>query len=238
MNQKGLAHIFLILFLVAGLAVAVYLVQQKTNILPKAYEQGETTTNCEARVVKFSVDRPCTSAPNGFKTATYSCKVTVETQITEELDNQNLQSLSIQEETCRSLDDWVSRAKDACWARCPSSNSSPMPTPIITVSPVPISAPSGPTGLKGICSYSPRMQAKLSWNPVPGITEYTVYVTDVSKINTDYGVPLPDITTANTSITIGTHAGHIYTWSVSVSNSVGGAGSGSSSFECPPAPQQ
>ncbi len=38
MKQKGFAHLFLILFLVAGLAVAVYLVQKKTNILPKAYE--------------------------------------------------------------------------------------------------------------------------------------------------------------------------------------------------------
>lgn len=37
-NQRGFAHIFLILFLLAGLAVAVYLVQQKTNIFPKAYD--------------------------------------------------------------------------------------------------------------------------------------------------------------------------------------------------------
>lgn len=38
MRQKGSAHIFLILLLLVGLAVAVYLVQQKTNILPKAYD--------------------------------------------------------------------------------------------------------------------------------------------------------------------------------------------------------
>ena len=38
-RQAGIAHIFLILFLLAGLAVGVYLVQQKTNILPKAAEQ-------------------------------------------------------------------------------------------------------------------------------------------------------------------------------------------------------
>lgn len=43
MKQKGFAHIFLILFLLAGLAVAVYLVQQKTNILPKAADSERTT---------------------------------------------------------------------------------------------------------------------------------------------------------------------------------------------------
>lgn len=37
-RQAGFAHIFLILFLLAGLTVAVYLVQNKTNILPKADE--------------------------------------------------------------------------------------------------------------------------------------------------------------------------------------------------------
>lgn len=44
MNQKGVAHIFLILFLLVGLAIAVYLVQQKTNILPKAYEENPENT--------------------------------------------------------------------------------------------------------------------------------------------------------------------------------------------------
>lgn len=37
-NQKGIAHLFLIVILVAGVALAVYLVQQKTNILPFANE--------------------------------------------------------------------------------------------------------------------------------------------------------------------------------------------------------
>ena len=36
MNQKCFAHIFLILLLLVGLAVGIYLVQQKTNLLPKA----------------------------------------------------------------------------------------------------------------------------------------------------------------------------------------------------------
>lgn len=35
-NQKGFAHIFLIILLLVGLAVGIYLVQQKTNLLPKA----------------------------------------------------------------------------------------------------------------------------------------------------------------------------------------------------------
>lgn len=35
-NQKGFAHILLILLLLVGLAVGIYLVQQKTNLLPKA----------------------------------------------------------------------------------------------------------------------------------------------------------------------------------------------------------
>ncbi|KKQ77905.1 hypothetical protein A3B42_02920 [Candidatus Daviesbacteria bacterium RIFCSPLOWO2_01_FULL_38_10] len=36
MSQKGFAHILLLLLLLAGLAVGVYLVQQKTNLFPKA----------------------------------------------------------------------------------------------------------------------------------------------------------------------------------------------------------
>lgn len=35
-NQKGLVHILLVIFLLAGIALGVYLVQQKTNLLPKA----------------------------------------------------------------------------------------------------------------------------------------------------------------------------------------------------------
>jgi len=37
-QSNGFAHILLIVLLVAGLAVAIYMVQQKTNIFPKAYE--------------------------------------------------------------------------------------------------------------------------------------------------------------------------------------------------------
>ncbi len=43
LNQKGFAHIFLIIFLLVGLAIGVYLVQQKTNILPKASEMNPST---------------------------------------------------------------------------------------------------------------------------------------------------------------------------------------------------
>lgn len=38
-NQKGFAHVLVMLLLVAGLAAGVYLVGQQTNLLPKAYEQ-------------------------------------------------------------------------------------------------------------------------------------------------------------------------------------------------------
>lgn len=51
LNQRGIAHIFLILFLLAGLAVAVYLVQQKTNILPKAYEPDNAAIDSTSPIV-------------------------------------------------------------------------------------------------------------------------------------------------------------------------------------------
>ncbi len=38
LNQKGIAHLFLILIILAGLGLTVYLVQQRTNILPHASE--------------------------------------------------------------------------------------------------------------------------------------------------------------------------------------------------------
>ncbi len=37
-KENGMAHVLLIVLLVAGLAAAIYMVQQKTNIFPKAYE--------------------------------------------------------------------------------------------------------------------------------------------------------------------------------------------------------
>ena len=40
-NQKGVAQIFLVLFLLAGIALGVYLVQQKTNLFPKAARTGD-----------------------------------------------------------------------------------------------------------------------------------------------------------------------------------------------------
>ncbi len=39
-NQKGFAHILLLILLLAGIALGVYLVQQKTNLLPKAFLPG------------------------------------------------------------------------------------------------------------------------------------------------------------------------------------------------------
>lgn len=36
MKEKGIAQIIIILLIVAGIAAGVYLVQQKTNLLPKA----------------------------------------------------------------------------------------------------------------------------------------------------------------------------------------------------------
>lgn len=48
-NQKGFAHLFLIIILVAGIGLAVYLVQQKTNLFPWA-------TSCP-------VSGPCPTIP-------------------------------------------------------------------------------------------------------------------------------------------------------------------------------
>lgn len=44
LNQKGVAHLLLIILLIAGLGVAVYLVGQSTNIFPKAYEPKTSTS--------------------------------------------------------------------------------------------------------------------------------------------------------------------------------------------------
>lgn len=39
-NQKGFAHLFLIILLISGIGLGVYLVGQRTNILPHASESG------------------------------------------------------------------------------------------------------------------------------------------------------------------------------------------------------
>lgn len=40
-NQKGLVNILFLLLLLAGIALGVYLVQQKTNLLPRAFNQND-----------------------------------------------------------------------------------------------------------------------------------------------------------------------------------------------------
>ncbi len=52
-NQKGVAHLFLIVLLLAGLGVGVYVVQNRTNLLPKAskktVQKPETSFTLEAK---------------------------------------------------------------------------------------------------------------------------------------------------------------------------------------------
>lgn len=43
-NQKGFAHILILVLLLAGVGAGVYLVQTKTSFLPKAYNKKSTST--------------------------------------------------------------------------------------------------------------------------------------------------------------------------------------------------
>lgn len=120
MKERGAAHIFLILFLLAGLALAVYLVQQKTHIFPKAQESSVSPAsilNCSARLgsLSFSVDNYCDRVPNGYKSANYSCLITI--GIGANPINKAPQRISIQEgieETCKSVEDWENEAINNC----------------------------------------------------------------------------------------------------------------------------
>ncbi|MBU1031989.1 hypothetical protein KKE03_03670 [Patescibacteria group bacterium] len=58
LNQRGVTHIFLIVFLLAGLAVAVYLVQQKTNIFPRASVSGPISSPAPSVPVPVSGGEP------------------------------------------------------------------------------------------------------------------------------------------------------------------------------------
>jgi len=50
-NQKGISHILVLLFLVVGLGVSVYLVQQQTNLFSKAASPTSITcTACRADI--------------------------------------------------------------------------------------------------------------------------------------------------------------------------------------------
>lgn len=52
LSERGVAHILLIILLLAGLGIAVYLVGRETNIIPKAYEPK-----------KFPLSAPVTPSP-------------------------------------------------------------------------------------------------------------------------------------------------------------------------------
>lgn len=66
-NQRGFAHMFLVLFLLVGLAVAVYLVQQKTNILPKASENQSLSAwmDCVSSNITLSITGNLLAPSNG-----------------------------------------------------------------------------------------------------------------------------------------------------------------------------
>lgn len=216
MNQKGVAHIFLILFLLAGLAVGVYLVQQKTNILPKAFENTGVST-CGYRISKFSVDKPCGEVPDGFKSAKYSCRIIVETEFSEQTseDARAMQSVS-PEETCRSLDDWVSRARNKCASMC-SNQTSPVPTFPASPFASPISAlPPAPDRLMGVCP-SPGTSANLAWNPIPGASRYYHRVVDLDGDN----IWSENIKTVKAEAVYSTIYGHQYWWIVSACTPAG-----------------
>lgn len=245
-ESKGFAQIFLVVILLAGLVAAVILVQNRTNFFPKAYEPiypyptptPPSSSYCTSRISKFSLDQPCGGPEiQGFKSAKYYCQTTIETQISEPEGSSGLRSLEA-DETCRSIEEWVSRAKEVCWSKCstitPTLSLSPTPSATSVPTTEPPYYPPAPPWLDGSCSYSPNMQAKLSWGSVSGSIDYTVSSWDATKINTDYNVSLPDVITTGTSVTMGTQASHNYGWNVTARNSRGTAQSETAYFECPP----
>ena len=70
-NQKGLVHLIPLLLLFVGLAVGLYLVQQKTNLLPKAYNEQVSPLLYQQRIDNLKI---------GFN-------------ISKEIDNEQVQSL-------------------------------------------------------------------------------------------------------------------------------------------------
>lgn len=64
LNQKGTAALFPLILLLIGLVIGLYLVQQRTNLLPKAYEANPDSANnlsiireIEAKAEKISSDQ-------------------------------------------------------------------------------------------------------------------------------------------------------------------------------------
>ena len=70
MNQKGVAHILLIIILVIGLPVLVYLVGKKTNFLPKAFFQklGKATPIIDLKTEYSNPFKKETQYVNPFET--------------------------------------------------------------------------------------------------------------------------------------------------------------------------
>ncbi len=62
LNQRGIAHILVLLLLIAGLGVGVYLVQHQTNLFPKA-AVSKPITNCRVRPLCLDANPPCRLAP-------------------------------------------------------------------------------------------------------------------------------------------------------------------------------
>src|SRR3989344_2624683 len=75
-NQKGFAHILLLGVIVAGLAVAVYVVGIETKIFPKAAEFKQSVSGpvpvCQKGLNTFSLEQPCPGS-DLYKQASYTC---------------------------------------------------------------------------------------------------------------------------------------------------------------------
>ncbi len=211
LNQRGITHIFLILFLLAGLAVGVYLVQQKTNIFPKAFETP-TNSSCYARLGRFSVDKPCAEVQNGFRSASFDCLALAGSVL--DPSNQTPAHNIGTPETCKLAEDWLNEANNICQSICQN----PTPTPLLK--------PQAPTSVMQSC-YQNGMGALLTWDSPA--KEFVIRLQDLTSPN----YPVKEINATEFSYNLTIIPNFTYRWNVyAVENGIRSDSSDYKTFTC------
>lgn len=113
-GQKGIAQILVVLILLGGLLTGVYLVGETQIFKPRATSvliSAPIGPTCRSRISNFSVDEPCDAVQNGFLEAKFTCQAQIE------FPDLNTQGGGPGRE-CRTIEDWVRIADQACNEIC------------------------------------------------------------------------------------------------------------------------
>lgn len=144
-NQAGIAQVLILVIVLAGVVAGTYLVQQRTNLLPKAFDRSSMPVSapiCKAGLKDFNLLNPCKKKDKKdegdekkqkYQGAKYTCA--------DEFSGE----LKLREgEECKDVKHWRKKAKKICQGRSScGATASARPKPSCLPKPDCVDAPGG-----------------------------------------------------------------------------------------------